>query len=151
MVLSCGVLLLDESGCAFLAHATGTARWDLPKGHADEGEPPFQAAVRETEEETGLDVGGLALQDLGERAYRPGKRLHVFAARVLRASVDLASCRCRTVFVDRATGRTRPEMDGYAWIAPADWPRRVAPNMFKFLVQVQPLVEALPLQSLQSL
>lgn len=29
-------------------------RWDLPKGHLDEGENDFQAAVRELAEETGI-------------------------------------------------------------------------------------------------
>lgn len=29
-------------------------RWDLPKGHADEGETLVETALRETEEETGI-------------------------------------------------------------------------------------------------
>ena len=30
------------------------SRWDLPKGHLDPGETPFQTAIRELEEETGI-------------------------------------------------------------------------------------------------
>lgn len=30
------------------------SRWDLPKGHAEKGETPLEAALRETEEETGI-------------------------------------------------------------------------------------------------
>lgn len=51
--------------------------WGLPKGTPDEGESPEQTALREVQEETGLEV---ALQgDLGEIEYwfsRPGARVH---------------------------------------------------------------------------
>lgn len=30
--------------------------WDLPKGHLEENETPPEAAIRETKEETGLDI-----------------------------------------------------------------------------------------------
>lgn len=38
-------------------------RWDLPKGHAEPGETPRQTALRETEEETGIDVSRITLDD----------------------------------------------------------------------------------------
>ena len=34
-VVSCGVVLVDERDHVFACHATGTSRWDLPKGMAD--------------------------------------------------------------------------------------------------------------------
>ena len=34
--VSCGVLLLNGRGEVFACHATGTPRWDLPKGVADD-------------------------------------------------------------------------------------------------------------------
>jgi 8-oxo-dGTP pyrophosphatase MutT (NUDIX family) len=51
---SCGVILFRrEPALSFLLmkHAT---RWDLPKGHVDEGETELECALREMEEETGL-------------------------------------------------------------------------------------------------
>jgi len=38
-------------------------RWDLPKGHAEPGETPRQTALRETEEETGIDASRITLDD----------------------------------------------------------------------------------------
>jgi len=38
-------------------------RWDLPKGHAEPGETPRQTALRETEEETGIDGSRITLDD----------------------------------------------------------------------------------------
>ena len=46
-----GQLLL---GRRINSHGHGT--WSLPGGHLDENEAPFDCAIRETKEETGLDV-----------------------------------------------------------------------------------------------
>jgi len=139
---SYGLLLLDESGRLFLAHATGTARWDLPKGGAEPGETPREAAVRETREETGLDIVDWPLEDLGETAYRPGKRLHLFGARVASGTVRPEDCRCTSVFPHYLSGRMTPEVDGYAWVAPADWPAHVPPNLLKVLLAAVPRLQA---------
>jgi 8-oxo-dGTP pyrophosphatase MutT (NUDIX family) len=51
---SCGVILFrrePELSFLLMKHAT---RWDLPKGHVDEGETELECALREMEEETGL-------------------------------------------------------------------------------------------------
>jgi 8-oxo-dGTP pyrophosphatase MutT (NUDIX family) len=115
-LVSCGVLLVDDSGRVLACHATGTSRWDLPKGIVDPGETARAAAVREAWEEAGLRVPGERLDDLGETAYLRGKRLHLFALRVADGGVELAACRCRSFFPDRRTGRPLPEADGYAWL-----------------------------------
>lgn len=36
-------------------------RWDLPKGHCEEGETDLQTALRETEEETGIAADALSI------------------------------------------------------------------------------------------
>lgn len=120
VVVSCGVILLDASRRIFACHATGTPRWDLPKGLMDEGEAPREAAVREAWEEAGLRLAASALVDLGEVAYLSGKRLHLFALRVAPTAFDIADCRCRSFFDHHLTGRPTPEADAYAWKALAD-------------------------------
>jgi len=55
-VMSCGVLLLKKlpkGGLQFLLMQHGKL-WDLPKGHREVGEDEVTAALRETEEETGI-------------------------------------------------------------------------------------------------
>ena len=49
---SYGVLILNEHGQLLLAHATGRQYWDIPKGGAEAGESPREAAIREVQEET---------------------------------------------------------------------------------------------------
>lgn len=107
-VTSCGVVVTD-GGRLLLGRATGSARWDIPKGLAEEGEAFEAAARRELAEETGLVAGALA--PLGVHAYQPGKRLALFAWRV-EAVPRPETLACASVFRDR-WGRERPELDRF--------------------------------------
>ncbi len=51
---SCGILLFNKKGNKFLLMKHPT-RWDIPKGHIEKGETDLEAAIREFEEETGID------------------------------------------------------------------------------------------------
>ena len=61
--ISAGGLVIDKSGSNGLLIGRIDARdpnrerllWSLPKGHIEEGESPEQAAVREVNEETGIE------------------------------------------------------------------------------------------------
>jgi 8-oxo-dGTP pyrophosphatase MutT (NUDIX family) len=113
--LSCGIVVVNDSAELLLCHVTGHDHWDLPKGGLRSGESPLQGAVRETYEETGLRFEAPALLELGRFAYSARKDLHLFAARHPR--IDPAELFCVSRFVDRATGRELPEMDGFGWFA----------------------------------
>ena len=52
---TCAVIL-DTGGRVLLCHRRDMDVWNLPGGAVDGGELPTEAAVRETKEETGLDV-----------------------------------------------------------------------------------------------
>lgn len=63
-VKAAGILLMTDSPALpeflLLRHAD---RWDLPKGHCEEGESFQDAALRETEEETGIPAKDINLDD----------------------------------------------------------------------------------------
>ena len=114
-VISCGVVILNSRREVFVCHTTGTARWDLPKGLAEEGETALETTVRETWEETSLSLDPKMLTDLGHFDYLPTKRLHLFAVRVATDAFDIKACRCHSTFPHHATGLPTLEVDGYAW------------------------------------
>ena len=113
--LSCGIVVLLESREVLLCHVTGQRHWDLPKGGIHDGETPIEAALRETHEETGLCFGAEALLDIGRHVYTAKKALHLFAC--LAQRIDPRELHCASCFVERISGRSRPEMDGFGWFA----------------------------------
>lgn len=56
IVPSVTVIATNQAGELLLVHKTDNNRWALPGGGMDPGESIAQAAVRETKEETGMDV-----------------------------------------------------------------------------------------------
>ena len=136
--ISYGVLVVNEREELLLAHVTGQRQWDIPKGAAEPGETPVQAALREALEETGLALDRARLRELGHFAYTPGKDLHLFAARMTSDEVDLARCRCSSLFCDRF-GRTRPEVDAFRWASAAELPALCTPRMAAVLEKALPM------------
>jgi putative (di)nucleoside polyphosphate hydrolase len=129
--VSCGVLLVNRLGELLLCHVTHGAKWDIPKGMQDPGETTRDAALRELREETGIVLAGGELQELGEFAYRPAKRLHLYRAEAGEALATLGHLACSSYFAHRVTGAPTPEVDGFRWAGRADidklcWPRMAA-------------------------
>ena len=51
---SCGTICFDDGKVLMVKHNAGHSAF--PKGHVEEGETEFETAIRETKEETGIDV-----------------------------------------------------------------------------------------------
>ena len=139
--LSCGVVIVNDDAELLLCHVTGQEHWDLPKGGLVVGELPWQAALRETEEETGLQLEAGALLDLGRLPYRPRKELHLYATRLPR--FNPMRLWCQSHFADVASGKRMPEMDGYGWFAFADIPVHCTRKLSAVLRQQLDLVALL--------
>ena len=119
-------------GELLLGHATGSSRFDIPKGIADPGESHVEAALREMHEEFGLRLQDCIPAALGVFPYRTGKDLALFAALITR--VDPARLWCSSTFIDRFH-RERTEMDGYRWASFDRIPGLCAPAMAKVLLE----------------
>lgn len=56
---SYGVVLLSEDRMIGLVRGRLSRKWSLPKGHGRATEKPREAAIREAQEETGLDLSSM--------------------------------------------------------------------------------------------
>jgi 8-oxo-dGTP pyrophosphatase MutT (NUDIX family) len=138
--VSVGLLLTD--GTRFLGcHSTGNRFYDLPKGAAEPGETPRQTCVRETREETGLEVEGERLLDLGILPYNRQKELHLFALTVPELP-DAASLSCSSVFVHPYRHVALPEVDGYLHIKFEETAAFMTPNMAKAVAEAKRRLDA---------
>ncbi len=141
--LSCGVVVVTDGARMLLGHATHSPRWDIPKGLAERGETPRQAALRELREETGLTAPADALIELGHHAYLPGKDLALFAWWP-GAMPDPAQLACVTTFTARGGARL-PEFDRFGVFPWEKALGRVGRNMARVLTLVRPLLATPPL------
>jgi 8-oxo-dGTP pyrophosphatase MutT (NUDIX family) len=53
--VAAGAMIVSPSGRTLLLHDAREDRWCFPKGHVEPGESAIDAALREIQEETGLD------------------------------------------------------------------------------------------------
>jgi ADP-ribose pyrophosphatase YjhB (NUDIX family) len=126
-VISAGILI--KSGDKYLlAHATGQKAdkgWGIPKGRVDEGETIEQAAVRETQEECGLDIPVNEIKPLTEVSYKSSdeqgkvmKTLKVFIHEG-DESLQQSPLSCSTYFNPpwvKNPNVKMPEIDGFKWV-----------------------------------
>ncbi len=140
---SYGVLILNEHGQLLLAHATARKHWDIPKGGAEDGESPQQAAIREVREETGIELPADSLEEIGRVPYLPRKDLHLFRVVLHTRNCDIAECKCTTFFPHHASGAMTPEVDQFRWVDIAEVPAFAAKSMTALLRSL-PGFEAMP-------
>ncbi len=135
--VSSGVIVTDGVRL-LLGHASRSARWDIPKGLAEPGEPFLAAAIREMREETGLQPQPDALLPLGTHAYLRNKDLALFGWR-LDVLPDPARLRCSSM-VQLPGGGTMPELDRFGLFALDAALACVGRNLARVLSEVWPLL-----------
>jgi predicted NUDIX family NTP pyrophosphohydrolase len=133
-------VLLVHPGGPFWAKKDEGA-WSIPKGECSDDEDPFDAALREFEEEMGGAVTGdfIALQP---RRQAGGKVVHAWA---VRSDFDPARLRSNTFSIEwpPRSGRQQvfPEIDRAAWFALDIARRRILRGQIGFLDELAQALE----------
>ena len=112
VVLSAGAVIVRREGARCLFLLLRVYRyWDFPKGEVEAGEDPFEAAVREVREETGLEGldfpwGKIYVET---EPYGSARRRKV-------ARYYLAATEARQVTLPVSPELGHPEHDEYRWV-----------------------------------
>jgi 8-oxo-dGTP pyrophosphatase MutT (NUDIX family) len=120
MILSAGIFLIRKDNRLLIAHPTKKASnvWDIPKGRLNEGEHPIEAAVRETFEETNIDVSNWKLMHNLEpiKYEKSDKILYPYALFEYQNDFDFNEfeLKCNSNLPEKLGGY--PEMDDYKWV-----------------------------------
>lgn len=120
MIISAGLFLIRKDNKVLVCHPTKTKQsvWSIPKGKVEEGEHHIDAAVRETFEETNVDVSNWSvMHNLPPVEYPNGKKtLHAYALfeRQNRIDFNQFEFKCNSNVPEDKGGY--PEMDDYKWV-----------------------------------
>jgi len=121
-VIAAGIFLVKRDGNILICHPTNHPMdfWSIPKGKVDEGEYFIDAALRETFEETNIDLrNNIDLIKLEPVNYKHGKKiLHTFLALESKSpnlDWNAFNIKCNSNVPEDRGGF--PEMDDYKWVS----------------------------------
>jgi predicted NUDIX family NTP pyrophosphohydrolase len=152
--ISAGILLFrrrEGEAEVLLAHPGGPywrqqdyGSWSVPKGIAEPDEALEAVAAREFGEETGFELGAVALDptqppiDLGEVTLKSGKVVHAWA---VEGDLDAERAQSNEIEIEwpPRTGRRLaiPEVDRVAWFGLPEARRRAHPVQAEFVDRLE--------------
>lgn len=120
--IAAGIFLVRKDGMLLVCHPTNHAPdfWSIPKGKVDDGEAFIDGAIRETYEETNIDLSKCkGIRALDVVSYKSKKKvLHPFVA-LERNNTSLDwdnfEIKCNSNVPEDRGGF--PEMDDYKWVS----------------------------------
>lgn len=136
METTCGIFLFDESNKFLICRPTGIktkSGWTIPKGKAEKDELCLDAAIRETFEETGLNLTKWkdCIIYLGKAKYKNRKkRLQGFYLK-LNEKIPMSELQCQSKFLEN--GVIRVEIDAYEMVTVDEGMNRIHPTQAKLL------------------
>ena len=96
-------IIFDEQGRVLLGHRRDFDMWNLPGGRVESGELPTEAVIRETKEETGLEVVIERLVGVYGKVHKD-EFVFAFACRVVGGQI------CVTSEADQSAFRPTPAL-----------------------------------------
>jgi len=129
------VLLLHPGGPYWAKKDMGT--WSIPKGEIEPGEDLLEAAIRETEEETGIRAEGKFIH-LTTLKQNSGKIIHAWAQQ---RDVDASKIKSNTFEMEwppKSGGKKSfPEVNEAAWFATAEAKTKIVPGQIPFISELE--------------
>lgn len=122
METSCGIFIFDKSGNVLICCPRGVRTkegWTIPKGKQEKDESFKEAAIRETREETGLNLSSFKskMKEIGTKKYKHKKKKLVAFVLFLEKSIDCDKLACENT--------EKPEITKYEMVSPKDAVKRL--------------------------
>lgn len=121
-VVAAGIFLVRKDGSLLVCHPTNHDKnfWSIPKGKVEEGEYYIDAAIRETYEETNVNLSDCKnIRALDSVNYSHKKKILypfvVLESENLSLKWDEFELKCNSNVPDERGGF--PEMDDYKWVS----------------------------------
>lgn len=114
-VRAAGGMIVRDDGMMLLIKRNG--RWDLPKGKVEAGETLLQAALREVEEETGIEALNTSLL--------PIKTYHIFNLYGGWHLKQTSWFPMHTIGTSTAAPQQEEGITAVEWVTPDEWHRRL--------------------------
>ena len=141
-VISCGTVI-RSSKYMLIGRPTNHKYWNIPKGRMDNGETFLNTALRETKEETGIDLS-LLLDDisnakfLGYFKYYKKKDLVLYDIRFKDDTLpDIKNIKCRSMFYNKKYDIYQPEFDLFMYIPLKDYGNYMTKSLVKVFDQIE--------------
>ncbi len=117
MQTTCGIFLIDNQDRMLIVHPTNhpNDHWTIPKGLRDVGESDWDAAKRELQEETGIDLDYLTYKKeyMGYIPYGyKNKTLSSFLVKC-ENTLSTKTLHCDSLFMNKEYNMKQPEVDGF--------------------------------------
>ncbi len=123
IVETAGVFFINKDFKLLIAHPTGHDFWSIPKGKLEKNEKSIDAAIRETWEETNVDLGPVTKwYELDTIRYKHGKKklkpFIAFEDENPKIISDNFVFKCNTIVGKKAKWNAGlPEMDDHKWVS----------------------------------
>ena len=148
---SAGIVLYriqNSSIEVFLVHPGGPywakkddGAWSIPKGEFDENEEPLEAARREFQEETGIQISGEFIQ-LNPVKQKGGKMVYAWA---VKGDIDPAKIKSNSFEIEwpPMSGKMKsfPEIDKAAWFHLSEAQKKIIEAQSAFIKELESKIQ----------
>jgi len=123
IVETAGIFFINNDNMLLVGHPTGHEYWSIPKGKLEKGETSYEAALRETWEETNVNLELVnSHYELDCIRYKHGKKklkpFIIFESENRRIDSKEFSFKCNSfVSKDSKWNAGLPEMDDFKWVS----------------------------------
>ena len=111
--------------------------WSIPKGESEPGEELLNAAIRETEEETGIKPNGNFIE-LKPLKQKSGKIVYAWA---VQSDLDPSAIRSNTFEIEwppkSGIKKPFPEIDKAAWLDVEEAKNKIVPGQVAFITELE--------------